>query len=134
MEKRKPVREYNGLEDHIKRLHEATENIEIFIASAYSDINGEMVPSLGIRDRDNKGVIIDGTPWLIAGTVYHSNKTEIRYLSMLKCLSIENIYIDLRAQASIYGCLVHVDLGKRKITHIEPGYGNDRIFAHLEVM
>ena len=135
MKQRNPMRELNGIEAHIKKLHEATENIEVFIASAYSDINGHSEPCLGIRDRSNRGVTIDSIPWLIAGTAKHStgsNINEIKYLSLFKVLTLENIYIELRAQALVYGCFVEIELGKRKIVSIEEA--DDRIFAKLEVM
>jgi len=121
------------MENHIKKLYEATKNIEIFIASACDWVDGKNVPSLGIRDRENKGCEIDGVFWLIAGTVrLKDTHKPVQYLSMLKA-DIDNIYIDLRAQAIPYGeCTVTVDLGKRKIIHTE--MGEDRIFAHLEVM
>ena len=135
MEKRKAMRELTAIEDHFDRLRKATEDIEIFITSSYNYVNGQNVPCLGIRDKENRGVFIDDTLWLIYGKVFHSpNNVEIPRLSLFKCLNKENIYIELGAQTSIMGCLIQVDLGKRKIAHIEPGFDNDKLFAHLEVM
>ena len=120
------------MENHIKKLHEATENIEIFIASAYDWIDGKSIPSLGIRDKENKGINIDNTFWLIAGTPY-SNKDHkhIQYLSQFVA-NIENVYIDLRAQAMVYGHMITVELGKRKIVKYE--LAEDRVFAVIEVL
>ena len=121
------------MKNHIKKLYEATENIDIFIASAYDWIDGKNVPSLGIRDKENKGCEIDGVFWLIAGTARYKDTHEpVQYLSQL-IGTLDNVYVDLRAQAIPYGeCIVNVDLGKRKIIQTE--MSEDRIFAHLEVM
>ena len=70
---------------HIAQLYEKTKDIEIFIASAYDWVDGKNVPSLGIRDRENKGCEIDGVFWLIAGTARLKDTHEpVQYLSMLK--------------------------------------------------
>ena len=126
------MREYNGIESHISKLQEATKNIEVFISPAYDYVDGEYAPSLGIRDKENVGVCIDNIYWLIAGTAIYAHE-EIRYMDLLLfMIDHESTYIDLRAQASIMGHLIQVDLGKRKIVSFEKDEATNRIFAKLE--
>lgn len=120
------------MENHLKKLLANTQNIEVFIASAYDWVDGKNVPSLGIRDRENKGCCIDEVYWLIAGTARsRTTHKPVQYLNTL-IDSVDSVYIDLRAQAIVYGMIVTVDLGKRKIVSMEKA--DDRIFAKLEVL
>ena len=120
------------MENHIKNLYEATKNVEIFIASAYDWVDGKNVPSLAIRDRENKGCAIDGIFWLISGTVRSIfNHKSITNLNVL-IDSVDTVYVDLRAQALIYGQFVQVELGNRTVISFEKA--EDRIFAKLKVM
>ena len=100
--------------DHIERLAEATNSIEIFIAQHRDGNTG--LYSLAIRDKENRGVCIDHQWWLIAGTVYTTDNIEVQRLEQITDLS--GVYVSLHASASLGGKYVTVDLGRKKIVSI----------------
>lgn len=115
-----------SINDYINKLINATNNIQVKITPAYKYIDGHDFPCLGIRgyfidsDRNTDCVIINGDPWLIAGTLYSVNGNEIIHLDSLKNTVIrDRAYIELRAQALLTSKTVQIDLGKKYIKDVE---------------
>ena len=97
--------------EHIQKLVEATKKINIIYRLAYSEKGG---PDIGVRKEGNDMIIIDNIPWLIAGDIINTftgkRITNINFPEVYTC---DDFYVNLRAQAIIYGKIVQVHLGKR---------------------
>lgn len=120
------------MENHIKKLIEATKNITVRYSAAYNEDG----PDIGIRGAfetqkiQSNGtcytdsVIIDGISWLIAGDIIVT-KTGKRYRDIYGLIYREidprSIQVILRAQASVCGKIVQVTLGKKSIYSISYG-------------
>lgn len=108
------------MENHIKKLIEATKNITVRYSYAYND-----GPDIGVRgsfDNPSKdSVIIDGIVWLIAGDIY-DNEMQERCSSVSAMKHIykpEDLTVYLRAQAMVFDKIVSVELGSRKVLTIK---------------
>lgn len=111
------MRDLNAFEKHIAELRNATNDIEISCSLAYN--NG---PDVGIRkicngDRSKDFVMIDGIVWLIAGDAYacshNGEKHRLQSVFAIRTTPIEEITVELRAQAIVMSNIVTVYLGRR---------------------
>lgn len=120
------------MEEHIKKLIEATKNPTVRYSLAYND-----GPDIGIRgvfkkdpriqvlgENTSDCVIIDNIPYLIAGDIYeketHKRVTSIHDI-IYRYYEPQNIYVMLRAQAIVCGKIIQITLGKKFIYSISYG-------------
>lgn len=111
------------MENHIKKLIEATKNPTVRYSMAYND--GPDIGIRGVFDNPTKdSVIIDGISWLIAGDIYeketHKRVTSVHDI-IYRYYEPQNIYVMLRAQAMICGKIIQITLGKKFIYSISYG-------------
>ena len=88
----------------MKALYEKTNNFQMFYAYAYND-----GPSVGMRAVDN--IIIDDIVWLVAADTY-ANGVKLESVSAINEQNIEDLIVEARASAFVYGLYVTVELGK----------------------
>lgn len=94
---------YNAM----KRLHEATNKMQVFYAYAYND-----GPSVGMRAVDT--IITDDIAWLIAADAYADGK-KLESVSAVNSQNEENLTVEARASAIVHGLYVTVELGKYSV-------------------
>lgn len=101
------------MKNHIEKLVSETQNISV-VYHAATTVDGRL--DIGVRALNGQDVIIDGTPWLIAGDIY-SKPTNMRISDVraLEWYRPNGLQVNLRAQAIIAGQIVQVHLGKRDV-------------------
>ena len=102
------------MENTIKQLLEKTQEFEMFFALAFT-LGGN--PSIGFRST-NSDPLINNNAWLIAADAFRCNK-QIENIHEMLSYPEDEIYIDLRAQGFISGCIVDIHLGCRYIKNIK---------------
>ena len=101
------------MNNHIEKLVEATKNINVTYAAAYTQ---DHKPDIGVRKEGNDSIIVDGICWLIAGDICNKTfGTKIDDVKSLGWYKPNGIFVALRAQALIAGKIVQVHLGKRDV-------------------
>jgi len=88
----------------MKALYEKTDNFQMFYAYAYN--NG---PSVGMRAVDN--IVTDDVVWLVAADTY-ANGVKLESVSAINEQNIEDLTVEARASAFVYGLYVTIELGK----------------------
>jgi hypothetical protein len=101
------------MQDNIKKLIEATKDINVCYHLAYTE-HGH--PDIGVRKEGADKIEINDTFWFISGDIV-SNVTgrTITDVSQVKVYNANAMRINLRAQTSICGKIVQVHLGSRRI-------------------
>lgn len=98
---------------HIENLVEATKKIDVSYHLAFTE-RGR--PDIGIRKAGNDMIVVDDISWLIAGDII-SNVTGrcITDVHHVHTCNVDAMRVHLRAQASVYGKIVQVHLGSRRV-------------------
>jgi hypothetical protein len=112
--------ETTPLENHIENLTNMAKEISVSYSLGFKE-RGE--PTIGIRryakDEMNADCIIcDGIVYLIAGDAFDISDGQHSLIERVKIMHempIENIRVNLRAQATIMGQIVTVHLGTRTV-------------------
>ena len=103
----------------ISKLYSSTEKITVYAAQAYDYINGDHVPSIGIRSYfagyQNNDPIIDGVPFMVCGDVYLSNGKRINEIHDLVDMWTYNASYVVMLRAVVGFPTVTVDLGRYEI-------------------
>ena len=95
-------------------LWDKTEKITVYAAQAYDYVNGDHVPSIGIRSffagYPNNDVKLDDVCFMICGTIYFSNGKKVKNIDDLNDMwtADSEYFVKLRA-VSVPG--VTIDLG-----------------------
>lgn len=114
--------EVTPIEKHIENLVEMTKEIAVSYSLGFKE-HGE--PTIGIRryEKDNRNadcIICDDIVYLIAGDAYDKkSQCIIERVTELHNIPIEDIRVNLRAQATIMGQIVTVHLGTRTVSEKE---------------
>lgn len=88
----------------MKALYEKTQKFQMFYAYAYND-----GPSVGMRAVDN--IITDDIVWLVAADTY-ANGEKLGTVSAINEQNAEDLTVEARASAFVYGLYVTIELGK----------------------
>lgn len=105
-----------AIEKHFEELHNMTENISVSYSLGFKEGG---LPTVGIRrwteERDSDCVICEGIVYLVAGDAIDNNGNVIESVTTLHNTPIEEIRVNLRAQATIMGHIVTISLGTRTV-------------------
>ena len=105
-----------AVEKHFEELHNMTENISVSYSLGFKEGG---LPTVGIRrwteERNSDCVICEGIVYLVAGDAIDNNGNVIKSVTTLHNTPIEEIRVNLRAQATIMGHIVTISLGTRTV-------------------
>lgn len=108
-----------NFQETINELYRATRSVTVYVAQANNYINGENVPSLGIRSffagYKNNDPIIDGNSFMICGDVYFRNGKKISDIYDLNDFWTYNSEYVVMLRAVCGFPTVTVDLGKYEV-------------------
>lgn len=108
-----------NFQDTIQKLYEMTSEITIYAAQATDWVNGDHVPSIGIRSYfagyKNHDPIVDGHPFMICGDVYFYNGKKISDIHDLADIWNYNSEYRVHLRAVSNFLPATVDLGQYKI-------------------
>lgn len=125
--------------NHIEKLNEATKMLMVSYRRAYND-----GPDIGVRgynmNRRVEGicyqgcqddvVVIDGIAWLIAGDIWNKViKKRVRDIWVMPGANLDNMGVNVRAQAMVRGRIIKVDLGTRRISARYPLENNEGVLV-----
>lgn len=106
--------------DTITKLYEMTDKITVYAGQAYSWIDGDNVPDIGIRSYfagyQNNDPVVDEVPFMVCGDVYFDcNGKKVTHLSDLgsSYTKPRDFFVILRAVVGFP--TVTVDLGKYEV-------------------
>lgn len=103
------------MKNDMKALYEKTEGFQMFYAYAYND-----GPSVGMRAVND--IITDDVVWLIAADTY-ANGVKLDSVSAINAQNVEDLTVEARASAFVYGLYVTIELGKFSV--VEKKNAND---------
>lgn len=103
------------MKNTMKALYEKTDKFQMFYAYAYND-----GPSVGMRAVDN--IITDDVVWLVAADTY-ANGVKLESVSAINEQNAEDLTVEARASAFVYGLYVTIELGKFSV--VEKKNAND---------
>lgn len=98
--------------NNIERLINETRGIELKVFPAYIIKDRVQENTIGIRDKDNHGININGTWWCIAADAFNGSK---KLNSINELMSASNPHISLEASTSVCGAIITVHLGAKSI-------------------
>lgn len=108
--------ELTAIEKHCENLLQLTENISVSYSLGFKE-GGK--PTVGIRrwtkERNSDCVICDGIVYLVAGDAIDKNGHCIESVAQIHDTPIDEIRVNLRAQATIMGHIVTIGLGTRTV-------------------
>jgi hypothetical protein len=101
------------MSNDIQELISSTKTLKVAYYLTFSE-RGR--PDIGVRHADQNMIVIDGTPWLIAGDVVSDVTGKcITDVHHVQACNPNCMHVNLRAQASICGKLVQIHLGSRRV-------------------
>lgn len=109
--------EITAVEKHFEELHNMTENISVSYSLGFKEGG---LPTVGIRrwnkdERNGDSIICGNIVYLVAGDAIDKTGRIIESVTELHDTPIEEIRVNLRAQATIMGHIVTVHLGTRSV-------------------
>ena len=103
----------------ISKLYGSTEKITVYVGQAYDWVNGESVPSLGLRSYfagyQNNDPVIDDVAFMVCGDVYHNGKKITKVHDLTDKWAYNSCYV-VRLRAVAGFPTVTIDLGQYEIT------------------
>ena len=109
--------EVTAVEKHFEELHNMTEDISVSYSLGFKEGG---LPTVGIRrwnkdERNGDCIICGNIVYLVAGDAIDKTGRIIESVTELHNTPIEEIRVNLRAQATIMGHIVTVHLGTRNV-------------------
>ena len=120
-------------QDVLTELYTNTKEITVYAANAFDYIDDEVKYSIGIRsffcDYEDHDPIVDGTRFMVCGTIFNIGGKEVTRLRNLN----DNCIIKLRANSIGFPTAV-IDLGRYTIVSRSEVDERENITLHLKRM